>query len=44
MLIIVVTALGFLIGKTFTKKKKKNAQELESEIMDDNEILNKSED
>ena len=44
MLIIVVTALGFLIGKTFTKKKKKNAQELESEIMDNNEILNKSED
>ena len=44
MLIIVVTALGFLIGKNFTKKKKKNAQELESEIMDNNEILNKSED
>ena len=44
ILIIVVTALGFLIGKAFTKKKKKNAQELESEIMDNNEILNKSED
>ena len=44
MLIIVATALGFLIGKNFIKKKKKNAQELESEIMDNNEILNKSED
>ena len=44
MLIIVATALGFLIGKNFIKKKKKNAQELESEIIDDNEILNKSED
>jgi hypothetical protein len=44
MLIIVATALGFLIGKNFIKKKKKNAQELESEIMDNNEILSKSED
>ena len=44
MLIIVVTALGFLIGKNFIKTKKKNAQELESEIMDNNEILSKSED
>jgi hypothetical protein len=44
VLIIIVTALGFFIGKNFVNKKKKNAQELDSEIMDDNEILNKSED